>query len=66
MYFTKIDILTLVTFLALGVGFIFFTFGFLLSNEEKTKKRSNIYIAIGTILLVISLLSFSFCTNYTK
>lgn len=66
MNFTKIDILTLVTFLALGVGFIFFTFGFLLSNEEKTKKRSNIYIAIGTILLVISLLSFSFYTSYTK
>lgn len=62
MNFTKIDILTLVTFVALGVGFIFFTFGFLLSNEEKTKKRSNIYIAIGTVLLAISLLSFSFYT----
>lgn len=66
MNFTKIDILTLVTFVALGVGFIFFTFGVLLSNEEKTKKRANIYMAIGTILLVISLLSFSFYTNYTK
>jgi len=59
MNFTKIDILTLVTFVALGVGFIFFTFGVLLSNEEETKKRANIYITIGTILLVISLLSFS-------
>lgn len=66
MNFTKIDILTLATFVALGVGFIFFTFGVLLSNEEKTKKRANIYMAIGTILLVISLLSFSFYTNYTK
>ena len=62
MNFTKIDILTLVTFLALGIGFIFFTFGILLSNEEETKKRSNIYMTIGTILLVISLLSFSFYT----
>ena len=59
MNFTKIDILTLVTFLALGIGFIFFTFGILLSNEEKTKKRSNIYMTIGTVLLGISLLSFS-------
>lgn len=59
MNFTKIDILTLVTFVALGVGFIFFTFGVLLSNEEETKKRANIYITIGTIFLVISLLSFS-------
>lgn len=66
MNFTKIDILTLITFVALGVGFVFFTFGVLLSNEEKTKKRANIYMAIGTILLVISLLSFSFYTNYTK
>ena len=66
MNFTKIDILTLVTFVALGIGFIFFTFGILLSNEEETKKRSNIYMTIGTILLVISLLSFSFYTNYTK
>ena len=66
MNFTKIDILTLVTFVALGVGFIFFTFGVLLSNEEETKKRANIYITIGTIFLVISLLSFSFYTNYTK
>lgn len=66
MNFTKIDILTLVTFVALGVGFIFFTFGILLSNEEETKKRSNIYMTIGIILLVISLLSFSFYTNYTK
>ena len=62
MNFTKIDILTLVTFVALGVGFIFFTFGVLLSNEEETKKRANIYIAIGTVLLGISLLSFSFYT----
>lgn len=62
MNFTKIDILTLVTFVALGVGFIFFTFGVLLSNEEETKKRANIYIAIGTFLLAISLLSFSFYT----
>lgn len=62
MNFTKIDILTLVTFVALGVGFIFFTFGVLLSNEEETKKRANIYIAIGTVLLAISLLSFSFYT----
>ena len=62
MNFTKIDILTLVTFLALGVGFIFFTFGVLLSNEKETKKRANIYIAIGTVLLTISLLSFSFYT----
>lgn len=62
MNFTKIDILTLVTFLALGIGFIFFTFGILLSNEEETQKRSNIYMTIGTILLVISLLSFSFYT----
>ncbi len=66
MNFTKIDILTLLTFVTLGVGFIFFTFGILLSNEEETKKRSNIYMTIGTILLVISLLSFSFYTNYTK
>ena len=62
MNFTKIDILTLVTFVALGVGFIFFTFGVLLSNEEETKKRANIYIVIGTVLLAISLLSFSFYT----
>ena len=62
MNFTKIDILTLVTFVALGIGFIFFTFGVLLNNEEETKKRANIYIAIGTVLLVISLLSFSFYT----
>ena len=62
MSFTKIDILTLVTFVALGVGFIFFTFGVLLSNEKETKKRANIYIAIGTVLLTISLLSFSFYT----
>lgn len=62
MNFTKIDILTFITFLALGVGFIFFIFGILLSNEEETKKRANIYITIGTILLVISLLSFSFYT----
>ena len=62
MHFTKIDILTLVTFVALGVGFIFFTFGVLLSNEKETKKRANIYIAIGTVLLTISLLSFSFYT----
>ena len=66
MNFTKIDILTLVTFVALGVGFIFFTFGVLLSNEKETKKRANIYMAIGTVLLAISLLSFSFYTNYTK
>lgn len=62
MNFTKIDILTLLVFVALGVGFIFFTFGILLNNEEKTKKRANIYIAIGTVLLAISLLSFSFYT----
>ena len=62
MNFTKIDILTLLVFVALGVGFIFFTFGFLLNSDKKTEDRANIYIAIGTVLLAISLLSFSFYT----
>ena len=63
MYFTKIDILTLITFVALGVGFIFFTFGFILNSDKKTEDRAKIYIIVGTILLVISLLSFSLYTN---
>lgn len=62
MNFTKIDILTLVTFAALGVGFIFFTFGFILNSDKKTKDRAKIYIIVGTIFLVISLLSFSLYT----
>lgn len=62
MSFTKLDILTLVTFVALGVGFIFFTFGFILNSDKKTEDRAKIYIIVGTILLVISLLSFSFYT----
>lgn len=62
MSFTKIDILTLVTFVALGIGFIFFTFGFILNSDKKTEDRAKIYIIVGTILLVISLLSFSFYT----
>lgn len=62
MNFTKIDILTLVTFVALGVGFIFFTFGFILNSDKKTEDRAKIYIIVGTILLVISLLSFSLYT----
>ena len=64
MSFTKIDILTLVVFVALGVGFIFLTFGSLLNGNKKTENRANIYIIVGTILLVISLLSFSFYTNF--
>ena len=63
MYFTKIDILTLITFVALGVGFIFFTFGFILNSDKKTEDRAKIYIIVGKILLVISLLSFSLYTN---
>ena len=62
MSFTKIDILTLVTFVALGIGFIFFTFGFILNSDKKREDRAKIYIIVGTILLVISLLSFSFYT----
>ena len=60
MNFTKIDILTLVVFVALGVGFIFLTFGSLLNGNKKTENRANIYIIVGTILLVISIFIFTY------